>query len=68
MHSPGLLDKVKENFQAYFHDYLPLPPLDDYIKTPKLKDRSGISGALLLVLDEKIKKQLILDADLEREN
>ncbi|MBS4872491.1 MAG: ROK family protein [Peptoniphilus sp. oral taxon 375] len=68
MHSPGLLDKVKENFQASFHDYLPLPPLDDYIKTPKLKDRSGISGALLLVLDEKIKKQLILDTDLERGN
>lgn len=68
MHSPNLLTKVRENFADLFHNYLDLPPLEDYIKTPRLKDRSGIFGALLLVLDENTKKQLILDSDLEREN
>ena len=68
MHSPNLLTRVRENFADLFHNYLDLPPLEDYIKTPHLKDRSGIFGALLLVLDENTKKQLILDSDLEREN
>lgn len=68
MHSPNLLTMVRENFSDLFHNYLDLPPLEDYIKTPHLKDRSGIFGALLLVLDENTKKQLILDSDLEREN
>lgn len=68
MHSPNLLTRVRENFSDLFHNYLDLPPLEDYIKTPHLKDRSGIFGALLLVLDENTKKQLILDSDLEREN
>ncbi|MGP6139035.1 ROK family protein [Jeotgalibaca sp. A127] len=48
MKVPGLLDKVKTSFETLLGDYVPVPPLDDYLVLPKLADDAGITGAIIL--------------------
>lgn len=48
MKVPGLLDKVKQSFATLLGDYVPVPPIDDYLVLPQLGDNAGIIGALIL--------------------
>ncbi|MDE1549927.1 ROK family protein [Jeotgalibaca caeni] len=48
MKVPGLLDKVRTEFETLLANYVPTPPVDEYIVLPGLGDNAGITGALIL--------------------
>ncbi len=49
MHKPGLLEKVRQSFEAGWGDYMELPhSLEDYIVSPGLGDDAGLIGCLYL--------------------
>lgn len=48
MQQYGLIDRVRNEFEALAGGYWSLPPLDLYLKTPALDQRAGIVGALAL--------------------
>lgn len=48
MKVPGMLDKIKEQFDQLMADYVDYPDLGDYIVLPGLGDDAGITGALTL--------------------
>lgn len=48
MKVPGLLDKIKQQLTLLLSDYVPVPPMDDYLVIPALGDNAGILGALIL--------------------
>lgn len=54
----GLLEKVRNKFLDYFGDYLEIPPIEEYIKRPKLNDNAGIVGALISVMTDEEKSNL----------
>lgn len=45
---PGLIDRVRREFEMQAGDYWSLPPLDLYLQTPALDQRAGIVGSLAL--------------------
>lgn len=48
MKVPGMLDKIKDQFDQLMADYVDYPDLADYIVLPGLGDNAGITGALTL--------------------
>lgn len=48
MKVPGMLDKIKDQFDQLMADYVEYPDLADYIVLPGLGDDAGITGALTL--------------------
>ena len=48
MKVPGMLDKIKEQYEQLMADYVDYPALDEYIVLPGLGDNAGITGALSL--------------------
>lgn len=48
MNQRHLYPMIREKFREIMNDYLPLPPLEEYIVPPKLGKDSGIIGSLLL--------------------
>ncbi len=44
----GLIEKVRNRFREQAGDYWNLPSLDEYLRTPDLGQRAGITGALTL--------------------
>lgn len=54
----GLIDKIRNKFLNYFNEYLEIPPIEEYIKTPFLKDNAGIIGGIISVMTEDEKKEL----------
>lgn len=48
MKVPGMLDKIKEQYEQLMADYVDYPALDEYIVLPGLGDDAGITGALSL--------------------
>lgn len=57
MHQPQLLARVKEDFDRVWHDYLPLPDLDDYIVRPELGDDAGLIGGAIFAKEAYSKSQ-----------
>lgn len=45
---PGLIDRVRHEFEQLAGAYWSLPPLDLYLQTPALDQNAGIMGALAL--------------------
>lgn len=48
MKVPGMLDKIKQQYEQLMADYVDYPDLADYIVLPGLGDDAGITGALTL--------------------
>lgn len=48
---PGLIARVREEFERLAGGYWDLPPLADYLRTPELDQGAGIVGALELAAD-----------------
>lgn len=48
MNNAHLLPKIKEELLKIIDNYIKIPPLDDYLVTPKLKNNAGIIGGLIL--------------------
>lgn len=48
MNKEELLDKIKVEFVKLLGDYVEIPPIDEYIVLPALKDDQGIIGGLVL--------------------
>lgn len=44
----GLIERVRDEFEALAGNYWSLPPLDSYLRTPALGQKAGIVGALAL--------------------
>ncbi len=47
-HQPGLIDRIRNEFENKAGNYWDLPPLDIYLQTPALDQQAGIVGALAL--------------------
>lgn len=45
---PGLLNKVRKEFEKQAGGYWSLPPMEEYINTPQLDQDAGIIGSLML--------------------
>lgn len=53
MKQTQLLDLIKKEFANLMADYVNTPALDEYIVTPELEDNAGITGCLLMAMEEK---------------
>ena len=53
MKQTQLLSMIKEQFTQLMAGYVATPPLDEYIVTPELEDNAGITGCLLMAIEEK---------------
>ena len=53
MNQTHLLPMVRNTFKELLADYIPVPPLEEYIVSPGLGDDAGIIGSLLLAKDAK---------------
>lgn len=47
-----LIEKIRDKFEELLNSYLSLPPLEEYLILPRLGDKSGITGSLLLAKRE----------------
>ncbi|WP_397347040.1 hypothetical protein [Paenibacillus polymyxa] len=52
MKSGLLLSKVKKELVERIADYVEIPPIDKYVGLPALGDDTGITGGLLLAIQE----------------
>lgn len=50
MHQPQLLSRIHEQVSRVIGNYLPHPPLDEWICTPGLGDDAGLKGSLALAV------------------
>lgn len=48
MKSPGLLAKTKTRLVDSIKDYIEIPPIEQYLCTPKLGDNAGVIGGFIL--------------------
>ena len=53
MKQTQLLSMIKEQFTQLMAGYVATPSLDEYIVTPELEDNAGITGCLLMAIEEK---------------
>ena len=53
MKQTQLLPLIKKEFTKLMAGYVSTPPLDDYIVAPELEDNAGITGCLLMAMEEK---------------
>lgn len=53
MKQAQLLPLIKKEFTKLMADYVSTPPLDEYIVAPELEDNAGITGCLLMAMEEK---------------
>ena len=53
MKQTQLLDLINKEFANLMADYVNTPALDEYIVTPELEDNAGITGCLLMAMEEK---------------
>ena len=52
MKQAQLLPLIKKEFTQLMADYVSTPALDEYIVTPELEDNAGITGCLLMAIEE----------------
>lgn len=53
MKQTQLLSMIKEQFTQLMAGYVATPSIDEYIVTPELEDNAGITGCLLMAIEEK---------------
>lgn len=53
MKQKQMIKKVQEKFIELINGYVDIPPIEEYIVTPKLADNAGITGCLALAKDIK---------------
>ena len=51
MKQTQLLPLIKDAFLDKLKNYVAIPPIDEYLKTPGLKDDAGLTGCLALARD-----------------
>lgn len=55
MKQKQMKEKVQEKFIELINGYVDIPPIEEYIVTPKLADNAGITGCLALAKEAKLK-------------
>lgn len=53
MKVPGMLEKIKDQFQMLLGNYVSTPRLEEYLVLPGLGDDAGITGAIILANQSK---------------